>query len=176
GGAGGGAGLGAVERALRRCGRVGRARRARRYDAARARSGWLARARGRARPGPRRRRARRGRLPVRPRRGGVRSGRRRTCRRRAHGGTELGGGDVDTIVIKGGAILNGEVTVSGAKNAALPLLFSTLLTGERCVLKNVPALADIRTAMAVLEHLGARVSRSPDGHDVFVEARDVNAV
>jgi UDP-N-acetylglucosamine 1-carboxyvinyltransferase len=83
---------------------------------------------------------------------------------------------VDTIVIRGGAILNGEVVVSGSKNAALPLLFSTLLTRERCVLRNVPVLADIRTAMAVLEHLGARVSRSPDGHDVFVEARDVSAV
>ena len=83
---------------------------------------------------------------------------------------------MDTIVIRGGAILNGEVVVSGSKNAALPLLFSTLLTRERCVLRNVPALADVRTAMAVLEHLGARVSRSPDGHDVMVEARDVTAV
>jgi len=83
---------------------------------------------------------------------------------------------VDTIVIRGGAILNGEVVVSGSKNAALPLLFSTLLTRERCVLRNVPVLADIRTAMAVLQHLGARVSRSPDGHDVMVEARDVTAM
>ena len=41
---------------------------------------------------------------------------------------------MDTIVIRGGAILNGEVVVSGSKNAALPLLFSTLLTRERCVL------------------------------------------
>jgi UDP-N-acetylglucosamine 1-carboxyvinyltransferase len=80
---------------------------------------------------------------------------------------------VDSIVIKGGAILNGEVVVSGSKNAALPLLFSTLLTRERCVLQNVPALADIRTAVAVLRHMGARVSQSPDGHDVMVEARDV---
>ncbi len=79
---------------------------------------------------------------------------------------------MDSIVIKGGAILNGEVAVSGSKNAALPLLFSTLLTRERCVLRNVPALADIRTAVAVLRHLGARVSQSPDGHDVMVEARD----
>jgi len=83
---------------------------------------------------------------------------------------------VDTIVIKGGAILNGEVMVSGSKNAALPLLFSTLLTRERCVLRNVPVLADVKTAIAVLQHLGARVSRSPDGHDVMVEARDVTAI
>ncbi len=80
---------------------------------------------------------------------------------------------MDTIVIRGGAVLNGEVMVSGSKNAALPLLFSTLLTRERCVLRNVPALADIQTTLAVLEHLGARVSRSPDGHEVIVEARDI---
>jgi UDP-N-acetylglucosamine 1-carboxyvinyltransferase len=80
---------------------------------------------------------------------------------------------MDTIVIRGGAILNGEVAVSGSKNAALPLLFSTLLTRERCVLRNVPKLADIRTATAVLRHLGARVSASPDGHEIVVEARDV---
>jgi UDP-N-acetylglucosamine 1-carboxyvinyltransferase len=82
---------------------------------------------------------------------------------------------VDSIVIKGGAILNGEVAVSGSKNAALPLLFATLLTRERCVLRQVPALADVRTALSVLRHLGARVSQSPDGHDVIVEARDVTA-
>lgn len=78
------------------------------------------------------------------------------------------------IVIRGGVPLEGEVVVSGSKNAALPLLFSTLLTRERCVLRNVPALADIRTTLEVLRHLGARVTQSPDGHDVVVEGRDVD--
>jgi UDP-N-acetylglucosamine 1-carboxyvinyltransferase len=80
---------------------------------------------------------------------------------------------VDTIVIRGGAALGGEVVVSGSKNAALPLLFSTLLTPERVVVRNVPALADVKTAIQVLRHLGARVTRSPDGHEVIVDARDV---
>src|SRR5262245_14198172 len=84
-----------------------------------------------------------------------------------------GEGRMETIVIKGGAQLGGEVVVSGSKNAALPLLFSTLLTPERVVIRNVPALADVQTATQVLRHLGARVTRSPDGHDVVVEARDV---
>ena len=53
---------------------------------------------------------------------------------------------MDSIVIEGGTVLEGEVEVSGAKNAALPLLFGTLLTPERCVLRHVPALADISTA------------------------------
>jgi UDP-N-acetylglucosamine 1-carboxyvinyltransferase len=80
---------------------------------------------------------------------------------------------MDTIVIHGGTQLGGEVVVSGAKNAALPLLFSTLLTRERVVVRNVPALADVHTALRVLRHLGARVSRSPDGREVIVEARDI---
>jgi len=80
---------------------------------------------------------------------------------------------VDEIVIRGGMVLDGEVLVSGSKNAALPLLFATLLTRERSVVRNVPALADIRTTVQVLRHLGARVSVSPEGHDVIVEGRDI---
>ena len=81
---------------------------------------------------------------------------------------------MDTIVIRGGAVLGGEVLVSGSKNAALPLLFSTLLTPHRCVIRNVPVLRDIRTAVAVLRHLGAQVSPGRDGHEIAVEARDVD--
>jgi UDP-N-acetylglucosamine 1-carboxyvinyltransferase len=80
---------------------------------------------------------------------------------------------MDEIVVTGGRRLEGEVVVSGSKNAALPLLFSTLLTRERCVIHNVPALADIRTALAVLRHLGAQVTVGPDGRDVAIEARDL---
>jgi len=76
---------------------------------------------------------------------------------------------MDTIVIRGGAELEGEVVLSGSKNAALPVLFATLLTRERSVVRNVPALADVRTTIQVLEHLGARVTQSPDGHEVVVE-------
>ena len=82
---------------------------------------------------------------------------------------------MDEIVVEGGRRLAGEVIVSGSKNAALPLLFSTLLTGERCVVRNVPALADIRTALDVLRHLGAHVSVGPGGHEVAVEARALSS-
>lgn len=80
---------------------------------------------------------------------------------------------MDEIVVEGGRRLEGEVVVSGSKNAALPLLFSTLLTRERCVLRNVPVLADIRTALAVLRHMGAQVTVSPERHEVVIEARDL---
>ena len=80
------------------------------------------------------------------------------------------------IVVRGGRPLEGDVMVSGAKNAALPLLFATLLTEERCVLRNVPAVADVSTTLAVLRHLGATVGMSPDGHEVVVDARAVTAM
>jgi UDP-N-acetylglucosamine 1-carboxyvinyltransferase len=80
---------------------------------------------------------------------------------------------VERIVIQGGTALSGEVMVSGAKNAALPLLFATLLTPARCVIRNVPRLADVRTAIQVLRHLGASVTWDPERSDVVVEARDI---
>src|SRR5215470_5149614 len=79
-------------------------------------------------------------------------------------GAAEGGRGMDSIVLEGG------VEVSGAKNAALPLLFATLLTPERSVLRHVPALADIRTALAVLKHLGAEVAQAENGHEVAVQA------
>src|SRR5207244_4026897 len=72
-----------------------------------------------------------------------------------------------------GAAREAAVTGSGSKNAALPLLSSTLRTPRRCLIRNVPVLRDIRTAVAVLRHLGARVAPGPDGHEITVEAGDV---
>ncbi|MDW7644987.1 MAG: UDP-N-acetylglucosamine 1-carboxyvinyltransferase [Desulfuromonadales bacterium] len=63
------------------------------------------------------------------------------------------------IVIEGGQRLKGEVQVSGAKNAALPLLFATLLTGGTHRVGNVPDLRDIDTVEKLLTILGAKVSR-----------------
>jgi len=55
--------------------------------------------------------------------------------------------------------LQGEVSVSGSKNAALPLLISSLLTAEACVYRNIPHLADIRTTLRLLNGLGVTVDR-----------------
>ena len=63
---------------------------------------------------------------------------------------------MDTILIQGGIPLRGEVTVSGAKNAALPLLFASLLTQDECILRGVPRLVDIRTALGLLTELGVQ--------------------
>ena len=55
--------------------------------------------------------------------------------------------------------MQGEVSVSGSKNAALPLLISSLLTAEACVYRNIPHLADIRTTLRLLNGLGVTVDR-----------------
>ena len=75
--------------------------------------------------------------------------------------------------IRGGNALKGEVTIGGAKNAALPLLAATLLTAEPCVLNNVPSLSDMRTMTQLLESLGARVEYEPERHRVTVEASTI---
>jgi UDP-N-acetylglucosamine 1-carboxyvinyltransferase len=70
---------------------------------------------------------------------------------------------VDRIRIRGGRPLEGRIRISGAKNAALPLLAAGLLTNERLVLSNVPALADIATMASLLRTLGVAVE--PVGND-----------
>ena len=64
---------------------------------------------------------------------------------------------MDCLVIKGGTPLKGEVKISGAKNAALPLMAATLLTDEECVLRNLPNLSDVRFMTRILKSLGASV-------------------
>jgi UDP-N-acetylglucosamine 1-carboxyvinyltransferase len=64
---------------------------------------------------------------------------------------------VDKIVIEGGHRLRGEVRISGAKNAALPILCSAILSGGRSTFKNVPVLHDIRTMGRLLRSLGCEV-------------------
>lgn len=60
--------------------------------------------------------------------------------------------------IQGGKPLDGEVKISGAKNAALPILLSTILTSDTVVLKNVPDLADVKTSFKLLQDLGKQCS------------------
>jgi UDP-N-acetylglucosamine 1-carboxyvinyltransferase len=68
---------------------------------------------------------------------------------------------VQKIVIRGGARLRGEVRVSGAKNAALPILASSLLAEGKSIYRNVPALGDVRTMGRLLERLGAKIGDTP---------------
>ena len=66
---------------------------------------------------------------------------------------------MDKIVVQGGKRLTGEVTVSGSKNAALPVLISSLLTPEPCRYQRVPNLADIHTILKLLAGLGVKIDK-----------------
>lgn len=71
---------------------------------------------------------------------------------------------MDSILIRGGRRLEGEIAVSGAKNAALPVLIASLLTEEPCIFEGVPDLIDIHTALRLLSGLGVQVEKaSPPG-------------
>ena len=75
---------------------------------------------------------------------------------------------MDKIVIEGGRRLEGTVSISGAKNAALPILAASLLTDGTCRFTNVPALRDITSIIQLLQSLGARVERQAE--EVVVNA------
>jgi UDP-N-acetylglucosamine 1-carboxyvinyltransferase len=62
---------------------------------------------------------------------------------------------MESFLIKGGVPLHGEITISGSKNAALPIMAAALLTGEPCVIRRVPDLSDTRFMARILESLGA---------------------
>ncbi|HLM44001.1 MAG TPA: UDP-N-acetylglucosamine 1-carboxyvinyltransferase, partial [Myxococcaceae bacterium] len=66
---------------------------------------------------------------------------------------------MDKIVVKGGPALHGEVKASGAKNAALPILASSLLADGKSVYRNVPDLADVTTMLKVLSTMGCETAR-----------------
>jgi len=69
---------------------------------------------------------------------------------------------MDKIIVEGGRALKGEVHISGAKNAALPILISSLLTDGISTYSNVPQLQDIHSTALLLENLGARVETRAD--------------
>ena len=78
---------------------------------------------------------------------------------------------MDSFLIKGGVPLHGEVEISGAKNAVLPIMAATLLTAEPCVIHGVPKLSDVKFMGQILAWLGAQVSI--EGGMVRVQARKI---
>jgi UDP-N-acetylglucosamine 1-carboxyvinyltransferase len=77
-------------------------------------------------------------------------------------------------MIKGGVPLEGEVQISGAKNAVLPILAATLLTAEPCVIRRVPDLSDVKYMAEILRWLGAEVKI--DGDTVRVQAKKIKGM
>jgi UDP-N-acetylglucosamine 1-carboxyvinyltransferase len=78
---------------------------------------------------------------------------------------------MDSLIIKGGTPLKGEVYISGAKNAVLPIMAASLLTKEKCIIKRVPDLSDVRFMGNILTSLGAKVEFCNDS--VLIEAQKI---
>ncbi|PCE29498.1 UDP-N-acetylglucosamine 1-carboxyvinyltransferase [Burkholderia ubonensis] len=88
------------------------------------------------------------------------------------GNRDTQGHGMDKLVIEGGRRLSGEIVVSGAKNAALPILCAGLLTADPVHLDNVPNLKDVRTTLKVLNQMG--VKSETDGCQVRLDASGVD--
>ncbi|HEY2980291.1 MAG TPA: hypothetical protein VGJ22_03845, partial [Anaerolineales bacterium] len=65
---------------------------------------------------------------------------------------------MDKLIIQGGVPLTGEVRISGAKNAALPILCAAILTPETLRVQNLPHLRDVTTTLNLLAQMGVEVS------------------
>jgi UDP-N-acetylglucosamine 1-carboxyvinyltransferase len=78
---------------------------------------------------------------------------------------------LDKLIIEGGVPLNGEVVVSGAKNAALPILCAGLLAETPFTLTGVPELRDVSSTLKLLDTMGVKVNK--DGDQVILDASDV---
>ena len=81
---------------------------------------------------------------------------------------------MDKLLITGGARLTGEARISGAKNAALPILCAALLTREAVTFTNVPQLQDIRTLLALIEQMGVSIERDEVAGSVTLNAAALN--
>lgn len=81
---------------------------------------------------------------------------------------------MDKLKIRGGRALSGEVSISGAKNAALPILCAALLSAEPLELERVPKLQDVRTMLRLLRQMGVR--DQIDGDRVMLDAGTVSSL
>lgn len=80
---------------------------------------------------------------------------------------------MDKLIIEGGRRLTGQVAISGAKNAALPILAATLLTSGRNVIQGVPRVRDVATMIRLLQELGAHLE-SFEGDTLIIDTSGVN--
>jgi UDP-N-acetylglucosamine 1-carboxyvinyltransferase len=81
---------------------------------------------------------------------------------------------LDSLILRGGRPLEGEIPISGSKNATLPLLAATLLAPGFYRFTNVPRLKDVRTMSNLLRILGAKIDES--GHELIIDTTQANNV
>ena len=83
---------------------------------------------------------------------------------------------MDYYIVKGGKKLNGEVTISGSKNAALPLITAALLIKGEVKLDNVPNLMDIRTIINLVASLGAKVQYDTSKAELVIDSKNIDNI
>jgi UDP-N-acetylglucosamine 1-carboxyvinyltransferase len=81
---------------------------------------------------------------------------------------------MDYLQIRGGQQLKGDVIIDGAKNAALPLIASVILSDREVTIKNLPLVSDIYTMVQLLEKLGATCNIDEDSKSVSIDATTIN--
>ena len=81
---------------------------------------------------------------------------------------------MDSILVKGGKPLSGEIEVSGAKNSCLTLMPAALLTKEPLILNNVPNLSDIKTMNLLLGSLGSEIISSPEQNQLSIQSKVIS--
>ena len=82
---------------------------------------------------------------------------------------------MEQYIMKGGSPLAGEVTISGAKNAALGILAASIMTDDDVLIENLPDVRDINVLLEAIEKIGARVKRT-DRHTVRINAGQIRRV
>lgn len=79
---------------------------------------------------------------------------------------------MQNYIIEGGNRLEGTISISGSKNAALPILAATILNGGISIIENCPDIHDVKMMFTILEELGAKIERR--GTTVTVNTSDIN--
>ncbi|MDH3980442.1 MAG: UDP-N-acetylglucosamine 1-carboxyvinyltransferase [Gammaproteobacteria bacterium] len=82
---------------------------------------------------------------------------------------------MDKLIIKGGNVLEGEIRISGAKNAVLPIMAATLLADSPVVIRNIPHLHDVTTTMELLGHMGVHLTVN-EKMDIEVDTCSINSL
>ena len=82
---------------------------------------------------------------------------------------------LDRFVIMGGKKLEGEVTISGAKNAAVAIIPAALLVEGTCVIENIPAINDVDVICNILEELGAKIQFKDDRHTLVIDCSKLHS-
>ena len=80
---------------------------------------------------------------------------------------------MEKFVISGGIPLRGDVTISGAKNAAVAIIPATILAGGRCVIENIPNISDVTILFKILRELGATV-KMVNKSTVMIDTSHIN--